>query len=183
MKTYISQPKGSNSCGAYSIAYYLWETNKAEYINDRTFVTNMHKKIQIGSNNIGMPETYSNPEKMCNELSNSWHSYAYTCMLPNSPLMPIAESFNVATENINVIDKVKSGGNKYAIIICSVGNQPQALHYMLIKYEDGTFKLLDSSSNGNDHVVWNNFILESNGKLIIDGNYDYCYTGAGILVE
>jgi hypothetical protein len=31
-------------------------------------------------------------------------------MLPNSPLMPIAESFNVDTENINVTDKVKSGG-------------------------------------------------------------------------
>jgi hypothetical protein len=136
MKLYISQTIGSNSCGAHSIAYYLWENNKDQYINDRTFVANIHKKIQVGPNNMGIPENYSNPEKMSNELNNSWHSISYTCMLSNIPLMPIAKSFNISTKNINILDKIRSGCNKYAIIICSIGNHTLALHYMLIKYEE-----------------------------------------------
>ncbi|GAB6179791.1 hypothetical protein JCM14036_11100 [Desulfotomaculum defluvii] len=197
MKPYISQTIESNSCGAHSIAYYLWETKKAQNINDRTFVANIHKNIQIGPNNIGIPELYSSPEKISNELSNSWNSYSYFCMLPNSPLMPMAKSLNIATENINLIDKVKSGGNKYAIIMCSIGHLTPALHYMLIKYEDNTFKLLDSlynldhstfklldlTTNGIDHVVWEKFILESNNELTLDRSSSYYYIGAGILIE
>jgi len=147
MKSYISQPKDSMSCGAYSIAYYLWETDKAQCINDRTFVANIYKKIQVGSNNIGIPEACSNPEKMSKELSDNWNSYSYACVLSNSPLMPIAKGFNIAGVNINVLDKVKSGANKYAIILCSSEKSTRALHYILIKYEDNTFKMLILLSN------------------------------------
>lgn len=186
MKTYISQPKGSSSCGAYSIAYYLWETNKAQYVNDRTFIANIYKKIQVGPNNMGIPEVCSNPEKMSKELSDNWHSYSYACILSNSPLMPLAKGFNISGVNINVLDKVKSGANKYAIILCSLENSTQALHYILIKYKDNTFKMLNSSAiygNGIDNVVWENFIIESNGKLTLERNSPYQYTEAGILIE
>lgn len=195
MKPYISQAIESNSCGAHSIAYYLWETSKSQSINDKTFVANIHKKIQVGPNNIGIPEIYSSPEKISNELSYSWNSYSYTCMLSNSPVMQIAKSLNIPTKNIDVLDKVKTGINKYAIIICSIGHMTPALHYMLIKYEDHTFKLLDSLYNldhstfkildsvyGTDHVVWEKFIIESN-KLTLDRNSNYYYTGAGILID
>ena len=196
MNPYISQTVESNSCGAHSIAYYLWETNKSELVNDKIFVANIHKKIQVGPNDIGIPETYSSPEKICKELSNSWHSYAYTCMLPNSSLFPIAKGLNISTENINIFDKVEAGANKYAIIVCSIGQLTPHLHYMLIKYENGTFKLLDSlynldhitfkfldSPNSMDQVVWEDFILETNGKLTLERDSAYYYTGTGILVK
>lgn len=67
---------------------------------------------------------------------------------------------------------------------------------MLIKYENSTFKLLDSLYNldhttfqvldslrSQDNVVWENFILEVNGKLILDRDSSYYYTGAGIIIE
>jgi hypothetical protein len=47
MEPYISQTIESNSCGAHSISYYLWETNKSQFINDKTFVVDIHKKIQL----------------------------------------------------------------------------------------------------------------------------------------
>ncbi len=193
MIPYVSQTVDSNSCGAHAIAYYLWETNKSAVINDKQFVVDIHRKIQVGPNEIGIPEAYSSPEKMSKELSNSWHSHAYTCMLSNSPLMPIAKALNISIENINVLDKVKNGDNQYAIMITSIG---QALHYMLIKYENNTFKLLDSLYNldhatfkildeiyGMDHVIWENFIPEANWKLTLDRDSAYYYTGAGILIK
>jgi len=196
MKPYISQTIESNSCGAHSIAYYLWETTKFQSLNDRTLVADIHKKVQVGPNNIGIPENYSSPEKMSNELSNNWNSYSYTCVLSNSPVMPIANSLNISVKNINVLDKVKAGSNKYAIIICSIGYMTPALHYMLVKYENNTFKLLDSLYNLDhstfkmldsvyckDHVVWEDFVIENNNKLILDRNSNYYYTGAGILIE
>ncbi|MBW9154319.1 hypothetical protein [Clostridium estertheticum] len=186
MKPYISQPKGSMSCGAYSIAYYLWETDKAQCINDKTFVDNIYKKIQVGPNNMGMPEACSNPEKISKELSDNWHSYAYGCILSNSPLMPLAKGFNISGVNTNVFDKIKPGVNKYAIILCSSEISARALHYILIKYEDNTFKMLNSSAiygNGIDNVVWENFIIESNGKITLERDTPYLYTGAGILIE
>lgn len=186
MKPYISQPKDSMSCGAYSIAYYLWETNKAQCINDRTFVDNIYKKIQVGPNNMGIPEAYSNPEKMSKELSDNWHSYAYGCILSNSPLMPIAKGFNISGLNINVFDIIKADSNKYAIIVCASEKSAGALHYILIKYEDNTFKMLNSSAfygNGIDNVVWENFIIESNGKITLERYTPYLYTGVGILIE
>ena len=186
MKSYISQPKGSMSCGAYSIAYYLWETGKTKCINDRTFVANIYKKIQVGSNNIGISEACSNPEKMSKELSDNWNSYSHVCVLSNSPLMPLAKGLNISGVNINVLDKVKSGANKYAIILCSSEKSARALHYILIKYEDNTFKMLNSSAvygNGIDNVVWENFIIESNGKLTSERENPYLYSGAGILIE
>lgn len=196
MNPYVSQTVESNSCGAHSIAYYLWETRKTQFINDKTFVADIHKRIQIGPNNIGIPEIYSSPDKMSQELSNSWHSPASTCMVANSPLLPMAKGLNMPTENINIFDKVKAGANKYAIIICSVGQLTPALHYMLIKYENGTFKLLDSLYNMDhatfkllisrysmDQVVWEKFTVEANGKLVLERDSAYYYTGAGILIK
>jgi|GEM_PF-1378684 len=196
MKTYVSQTIESNSCGAHSIAYYLWETSKSQFINDKQFVANMHKNIQVGSNGIGVPENYSNPGKMVDELSICWNSPALLCMLPDSYLIPIAKGLDLSYENINVLDKVKNGDNKYAIIFTSIGYQTLALHYMLIKYENSEFKLLDSLYNldhatfkimdelyGNDIVVWESFIPEDNGKLTLDRNSAYYYTGAGIIIK
>jgi hypothetical protein len=96
MEPYISQAIESNSCGAHSIAYYLWETNKSQFINDKNFVANIHKKIQVGTNAIGIPEVYASPEKISEELSISWNSHSYTCMLSNSPLLPIANGLNIS---------------------------------------------------------------------------------------
>ena len=186
MKAYISQPKGSMSCGAYSIAYYLWETNKSQSINDRTFVDSIYKNIQFGVNNMGLPENCSDPFKMTRELSSNWNSHSYACIIPSSPLMPLANKFNISGININVFDKVKSGANKYAIIICSSEKSALALHYILIKYEDNTFKMLNSSAvygNGTNNVVWENFIIEANGKITLEKYTPYIYTGAGILIE
>lgn len=186
MKPYISQPKGSMSCGAYSIAYYLWETDKAQCINDRTFVDSIYKNIQVGPNNMGIPETSSNPEKMSKELSDNWHSYSYRCILSDSPLMPLAKGFKISGVNMDVLDKIKSGVNKYAIILCSSEKSARALHYILVKYEDNTFKMLNSSAiygNGIDNVVWENFIIKSNRKITLDRDTPYLYTGAGILIE
>lgn len=196
MKPYISQnPIASNNCGAFSIAYYLWETDKASSQNDKAFVNNIHKKIQVGANNIGIPEFYSSPEKMASELSNNWHSHACTCILTNSSLMPLARRLNIVAENINILDKIKAGDNKYAIIICTVGYLTQAIHYMLIKYEDGRFKLLDSLYNmdhatfkfidsyGMDQVAWERFIVEDDNRLTLERDSCYYYTGAGILLE
>lgn len=186
MKPYISQPKDSMSCGAYSIAYYLWETNKAKHINDRTFVDNIYNKIQIGPNNMGLHEAYSNPEKMAIELSDTWNSNSCMCIVPNSPLIQLVNGSNISAANINVIDKVKSGANKYAIIVCSSEKSARALHYILIKYEDNTFKMLNSSAfygNGTDNVIWENFIMEPNGKLKLERYTPYLYTGAGILIK
>jgi hypothetical protein len=117
-------------------------------------------------------------------------------MLPNSPLLPLAKGLNISTENINVLDKIKAGDNKYAIIVCSIGRLTPVLHYMLIKYENTTFKLLDSLYNldhaafklldslySMDHVVWEDFILDINGKLTLDRDSAYYYTGAGILIK
>ena len=67
--------------------------------------------------------------------------------------MPIAKGLNIFTDNINVLDKVKIGDNKYAIMITSIAHLTQALHYMLIKYENNTFKLLDSLYNL-DHTTF-----------------------------
>ncbi|EHJ00561.1 hypothetical protein CDLVIII_4023 [Clostridium sp. DL-VIII] len=186
MRSYISQPKGSMSCGAYSIAYYLWQTGKAQCINDRTFVADIYKKIQVGSNNIGIHEAYSNPEKMSKELSDNWNSHSYVCILSDSPLRKLAKGLNISGVDINVLDNVKSCVNKYAIILCSSEKSARALHYILIKYEDNTFKMLNSSAiygNGIDNVVWENFIIESNGKLKLERDTPYIYTDAGILIE
>lgn len=123
---------------------------------------------------------------MSKELSDNWNSYSYACVLFNSPLMLIAKGFNISGVNINVLDKVKSGANKYAIILCSSQKSARASHYILIKYEDNTFKMLNSSAvygNGIDNVVWENFIIESNGKLTLERDTPYLYTGAGILIE
>lgn len=196
MKPYVSQTIQSNSCGAHSIAYYLWETNKSQCKNDKQFVTNIHKKIQVGPNKIGIPEIYSSPEKMSEELSSSWNSHAYTCMLSNSPFVPMAKGLNISIENIDILDRVKNGDNKYAIMITTIGYHTKYLHYMLIKYENATFKLLDSLYNldhttfkildkiyGMDNVIWEKFVLEANGKITLDRNSDYYYTGAGIIIE
>ena len=195
MKPYISQIPQDANCGAFSIAYYLWETNKATNINDQIFVDNIHKVIQVGPNDLCIPEIYSNPEKMSKELINSWHSCAYICMLTNSPLIPLAQGLGISTEPINVLDKIRVGDNKYAIIICTVGHLTQAIHYMLTKYENGTFKLLDSLYNMDhptfkliesyemDQVVWESFSLEVNGKLSLKRDSNYYYAGAGILIK
>jgi hypothetical protein len=196
MKQYISQTLESNSCGAHSIAYYLWETNKSQCVNDKDFVSDIHKKVQIGSNKIGIPEAYSNPGKMADELTDDWQSSAKVCMVADSYLIPLAQALNLTYENINVLDKVQNGDCKYGIIITSIGFQTQALHYMLIKYESGTFKLLDSLYNlnhstfkimteiyGNDKTAWETFSLDSNGKLTLNRESAYYYTGAGITIE
>ncbi|GKU30478.1 hypothetical protein [Clostridium folliculivorans] len=186
MNPYISQPKGSMCCGAYSIAYYLWETNKAQHINDRTFVDNIYKEIQVGPNNMGIHEACSDPEKMSKQLRYIWYTDSYLCVLPNSPFIQLANDFNISVENIDVIDKVKSGANKYAIIMCSSEKSARALHYILIKYEDNTLKMLNSSAyygNGTDNVTWENFIIEFNGKLTLEMDTPYLYTGAGILIK
>lgn len=186
MKPYISQPEGSMSCGAYSIAYYLWETNKTQFINDRNFVANIYKSIQIGPNNIGIPEAYSHPEKMSKELCDNWDTSSYFCGLSSSMLVSLGNALNISGANINVLDKLKSGASKYAIILCCSEKSARALHYILIKYEDNTFKMLNSSAyygDGVDNVVWENFIIESNGKLTLERYTPYIYTGAGILIE
>jgi hypothetical protein len=46
MKQYVSQTLESNSCGAHSIAYYLWETNKIQCVNDKEFVSDIHKRVK-----------------------------------------------------------------------------------------------------------------------------------------
>lgn len=152
---------------------------------------NIHKRIQIGPNNIGISEIYSDPEKIAYELSNNWNSYSYICILSNSTVIPIAKSLNISTKNIDILDKLKTGANKYAIIICSIGYMTSALHYMLIKYEQNTslynldhstFKILDSIY-GTDQVVWEKFTIETNNKLILAPNSNYFYTGAGILID
>ncbi|WP_243156476.1 hypothetical protein [Clostridium sp. C8-1-8] len=186
IKPYISQPKGSMYCGAYSIAYYLWETNKAEHINDRAFVDNIYKEIQLGPNNMGIHEACSDPEKMAKQLRDRWNSDSYLCVLPNSPFMKLANDFNISVENINVIDKLKAGANKYAIIMCGSEKSAKALHYILIKYEDNTLKMLNSSAyygNGTDNVTWENFVIETNGKFTLERETPYLYTGAGILIK
>jgi len=107
-------------------------------------------------------------------------------ILLSSPLMPLAKGFNIHCVNIDVVDKVKSGANKYAIILCGMENSDRALHYILMKYQNNTLKMLNSSAiygNGVDNVVWENFIMEANGKLKLDKNSAYQYTGAGILIE
>ncbi|OOM80487.1 hypothetical protein [Clostridium sp. BL-8] len=46
--------------------------------------------------------------------------------------------------------------------------------------------MLNSSAiygNGIDNVVWENFIIESNGKLKLERDTPYIHTGAGILIE
>ena len=195
MEPYISQIPDENNCGAFSIAYYLWETEKAQFINEKAFVFEIHKKIQVGPNNIGIPEIYSSPEKMAKELSNSWHSYAYTCMISDSPLIPLARGLDISTEPINILDEIRAGDNKYAIIMCTVGHLTQVIHYMLVKYENGIYKLLDSLYNmdyatfklidsyGMHQVVWESFSLGTNDKLVIERNSNYYYTGVGILIK
>jgi len=203
MTPYVSQTIESNRCGAQSIAYYLWETNKSQLVNDKHFVAELHKKVQIGPNDMGYPETCSLPHKMVKVLSDNWHSYANICMLANSPLAPMVKKFNLSTENINVLDKVKNGDNKYAIMMATFGQDLRYLHYMLIKYENNTFKLLDSlyhvdyaafrehgifkisdTINDIDHVVWENFIPEANWKLTIENRDSlYYYIGFGIVIE
>lgn len=191
---YVSQTIESNSCGAHAIAYYLWETNKSQLINDKQFIANLHKKIQIGPNVLGIPENYSNPGKMAKELSDCWHSNACTCMIANSPLSAILKSLNISAEDINVLDKLKNGDNKYAIILTSVGQESKALHYMLVKYENDTFQLMDSLYNMDhstfrmideeyDRVVWETFTPASSGKLILDRVSAHYYVGAGIVIE
>lgn len=195
MEQYISQTLESNSCGAHSIAYYLWETNKSQCVNDNDFISDIHKKVQIGPNKIGIPEAYSHPGKMADELTNGWQSAAKLSMLADSYLIPLAKALNLIYENINVLDKVQNGDSKYGIIITSIGFQTRALHYMLIKYESGAFKLLDSLYNlnhstfkimteiyGNDKVTWENFSLDLNGKLTLHRKSAYYYTGAGIIL-
>lgn len=186
IKPYITQPKGSMSCGAYSIAYYLWETNKSQCVNDRSFVDGIYKKIQIGSNNMGIHEACSSPQKIFKELNDTWHSPSCMCILSSSPLMPLAEGLKISGVNTDVIDKIKLGVNKYAIILCSSEKSARALHYILIKYEDNTLKMLNSSAiygNGTDNVVWENFIIESSGKIISERYNPYLYAGAGILID
>ena len=186
MKSYISQPKGSMCCGAYSIAYYLWETDKAKYINDRAFVDNIYKKIQIGPNNMGIHEACSDPEKMSKELNDNWKTHSYICMLSNSPLTSLTNGFNLSIKNVDVLDRIKSDSNKYAIILCSSEKSARALHYILVKYESNTFKMLNSSAiygNGTDNSVWENFIIEPDNKITLERYTPYIYTGAGILIE
>jgi len=181
MEPYVSQTADSNSCGAHSIAYYLWENDKSEFVNDKNFVANIHKNIQVGPNLIGIPENYSSPAKMVEELKQNWQTAALTCMLPNSPLAPIYQGLDIITVNKDVMSEVKTGASKYAIIICSMG-LTWALHYMLVKYENSKFKLLDSLYSL-DNVVWEDFSLETNGKLTLDRESAYYYTGTGILIK
>ena len=73
MEPYVSQARAadSNSYGAHSIAYYLWETDKSKFVNDKNFVADIHKNIQVGPNFIGIPENYSSPAKMAEELKKN----------------------------------------------------------------------------------------------------------------
>jgi len=178
---YVSQNVDSNSCGANSIAYYLWETNKSKFVNDKKLVANIHKNIEVGPNLLGIPENYSSPAKMAEELKKNWQTVASACMLSNSRLAPIYQGLNIITENKDVISEVKTCASKYVIIKCSLG-MTWALHYMLVKYENSKFKLLDSLYSL-DNVVWEDFSLETNGKLTLDRESDYYYSGAGILIK
>lgn len=186
MKPYISQPEGSTSCGAYSIAYYLWETDKSQSINYRDFVSSIYEKIKFDTNEIGMNETYSNPEKMARELNENWKSCAHLCMTSNSPLMPIAKGSGIESKSLDVLDKLKCGESRYAIIICTYETESKAMHYILVKYEDNTFKMLNSSAiygDDADNVTWEDFSVEPNGRLLSKSNAPYLYTGAGILID
>ncbi|MDO5516963.1 MAG: hypothetical protein Q4F66_05365 [Clostridium sp.] len=186
MKPYISQPKGSASCGAYSIAYYLWETDKSEHVNYRDFVTSIYEKIKFGTNKIGMNEAVSNPEKMVGELNDNWNSCADLCLSSNSPLIPLAKEMDIETQNMDVLDKLRCGENKYAIIICAYKNQSKSMHFILVKYEDDTFKMLNSSAiygNSTDNVAWEDFSVEPDGRLLLGREAPYLYTGAGILIH
>ncbi|QAA32150.1 hypothetical protein [Clostridium manihotivorum] len=186
MKPYVSQPKGSMCCGAYSIAYYLWENNKDTHINDRTFVDSIYERIQLGFNTVGISEVCSSPQKIAMELSDNWKSPSFLCGLPNSYLGSFAEKLNMSWLDMDVMDKVKSGDNKYAIILCGYENDGLALHYILIKYEDDTFKMLNSSAiygDGVDNVNWEEFIVEANRKITLSRYTPYIYTGAGILID
>jgi hypothetical protein len=186
MEPYVSQPRGSMCCGAYSIAYYLWENNKDEHINDRTFVDNIYGKIQIGFNTIGLLEDYSNPEKMVRVLSDNWNSPSALCGLPNTFLDPLAKALNISWLDMDVLDNVKSGDNKYAIILCTSEKDQLDLHHILIKYEEDTLKMLDSLAlygNESDNVIWEDFIVEANRKITLNRYTPYIYTGAGILID
>ena len=82
MGLYLSQPLNSSSCGAYSLAYYLWETGKAERINDRELVNRIYERIRMGPNSIGVSPNYAHPAKMVEELKRMWSSEASLCLSP-----------------------------------------------------------------------------------------------------
>lgn len=107
-------------------------------------------------------------------------------MLSNSPLTSLTNGFNLSIKNVDVLDRIKSDSNKYAIILCSSEKSARALHYILVKYESNTFKMLNSSAiygNDTDNSVWENFIIEPDNKITLERYTPYIYTGAGILIE
>lgn len=176
---YISQQ--GNSCGAYSIAYYLWETKKSTRVNEPEFAREIYCSIQFGHNNYGIAEDYSNPAKMAGIL-NYWNTDAKMYMVSDSTLKGLAEALQIETISSDVISELSGG--IYAIIICSVKNDIKILHYMLVRKIGTQLQLMDSANVSNT-VVWEDFSIDENKiKLTRTDTADpeYVYTGAGILL-
>lgn len=186
MKPYITQPNGSSCCGAYSIAYYLWETGRSKCINDRSFVDSIYEKIEFGANDFGFYEKLSSPMKMCDELNDTWKAPACLCVSPASPFNKIQNLNGILAKDDDVLENLKHGKDKYAIIICNLISRPNVLHYILTKFKDESFELLDSwdvLENNPDNVGWEKVSINSPGTFTLENGVSYGYLGAGILIE
>ncbi|WP_019555650.1 hypothetical protein [Propionispira raffinosivorans] len=187
---YISQPEGENSCGAYSLAYYLWATEQKPYSVEtgRAVVDNIYKEIQFkgtdaeeAANRVNLNPEYSNPAAMVKYL-NDRSLCAKMYMSGESFLNDIAMRLSI---NVDIKEDVLEtlSTDIYVIIICSIGEPTQLqLHYMLVKKEGGAFQLMDSR-NPEGGVCWKSFLRNPDQKITFgDMKSDYTYTGAGILI-
>ena len=187
---YISQPEGENSCGAYSLAYYLWETEKNSQKNDKEWVEEVYEQIKFEKTATakaaaaGINLEYSNPDAMVTYLNNNYPLTAKMYM-KGPALKKLATLLDIqdriTEEDVLEVLKKEDTSN-YAIIICSINEADLALHYMLVKKEGrDDFKLLDSANpvGDSDIVQWETFPIVGIDQIIIR---QYKYIGAGILI-
>lgn len=173
---YISQDPGENNCGAFALAYYIWEASDSEHIvnsvEDKAFVQDIYTKIKFDKN------SYSSPKKMIDYLTEN---KKVAVLRANENLEEKQEYYSglldgcaVDFQSGDFINALENG--QYAIIICQT-EKSRALHYIMIrKQANGCFTVIDP----NNGVVQKDQTIKAGACV---GNSMWIYLGAALVIS
>ncbi|WP_270507198.1 hypothetical protein [Eubacterium limosum] len=153
MPKYTQQNQASN-CGAFSIAYLLWELEKAAYQYDHpedalAFIDAIYNAVKFGDSIYKfdnpvksiMSSEHCSPVKMVNYLENQ--GIKTTCLIPvDPPFIAFIRAVNTSTLkplfNFTYEDPLKAlRPNQYTISMAvntfDITDSDMLLHYVLIK--------------------------------------------------
>lgn len=172
---YISQDPETATCGAFALAYYMWENygHEADPDTDRKIVQLIYADIKFDNND------YSSPKKMIAYLTQNGNT---ADLRANENLKERRELYNELIDGCAVdfrsgdfINDLENG--QYAIIICRTAKESHVLHYILVrKEENGYFTVIDP----NNGIKQNDQTIKA-GECV--GNSRWIYLGAALVIE